>query len=121
MTFTTSTYVNFVSEDTAARERLFLEYMGWREDFDIIIVGSGIGGGVLADDLADRLGSQKRIPVPEAGSGRAGDERVDIDGSHSPGRGPAVAGIVAQRRFRDRGNPACPAPALSEAGRHAQG
>jgi choline dehydrogenase-like flavoprotein len=60
--------VNFVSEDTAARERLFLEYIGWREDFDIIIVGSGIGGGVLADDLADRLGSQKRILVLEAGS-----------------------------------------------------
>jgi len=68
MTFTPSTYVNFVSEDTAARERLFLEYIGWREDFDIIIVGSGIGGGVLADDLADRLGSQKRILVLEAGS-----------------------------------------------------
>jgi len=45
MTFTPSTYVNFVSEDSAARERLFLEYIGWREDFDIIIVGSGIGGG----------------------------------------------------------------------------
>ncbi|MDH4081125.1 MAG: GMC family oxidoreductase N-terminal domain-containing protein, partial [Nitrospira sp.] len=68
MTFTPSTYVNFVSEDSAARERLFLEYIGWREDFDIIIVGSGIGGGMLADDLADRLGSQKRILVLEAGS-----------------------------------------------------
>lgn len=68
MTFTPSTYANFVSEDTAARERLFLEYIGWRDDFDIIIVGSGIGGGVLADDLADRLGSQKRILVLEAGS-----------------------------------------------------
>ncbi len=68
MTFTPSTYANFVSEDTAARERLFLEYIGWRDDFDIIIVGSGIGGRVLADDLADRLGSQKRILVLEAGS-----------------------------------------------------
>ena len=68
MTFNPSTYVNFVSEETAARERLFLQYMGWRDDFDIVIVGSGIGGGVLADDLADRLGSQKRILVLEAGS-----------------------------------------------------
>ncbi len=68
MTFTPSTYVNFVSEETEARERLFLQYLGWRDDFDIIIVGSGIGGGVLADDLADRLGSQKRILVLEAGS-----------------------------------------------------
>jgi hypothetical protein len=68
MTFNPSTYVNFVSEETAARERLFLQYMGWRDDFDVVIVGSGIGGGVLADDLADRLGSQKRILVLEAGS-----------------------------------------------------
>ncbi len=68
MTFTPSTYVNFVSEETAARERLFLQYMGWRNDFDIVIVGSGIGGGMLADDLADRLGSLKRILVLEAGS-----------------------------------------------------
>jgi hypothetical protein len=31
-------------------------------------VGSGIGGGLLADDLAERLGSQQRILVLEAGS-----------------------------------------------------
>lgn len=42
--------------------------MGWRNDFDIIVVGSGIGGGVLADDLAERLGRQRRILVLEAGS-----------------------------------------------------
>lgn len=68
MTFHPSTYVNFISEETEAQERLFLEYIGWRDDFDIIIVGSGVGGGVLADDLADRYGSQKRILVLEAGS-----------------------------------------------------
>lgn len=68
MTFTPSTYANFVSEDTAARERLFREYAGGRDDFDIAVVGSGIGGGVLADDLADRLGDVKRILVLEAGS-----------------------------------------------------
>jgi hypothetical protein len=68
MTFTASSYVNLVSERTAAQERLFLQYMGPRNDFDIIIVGSGIGGGILADDLADRLGDKKRILVLEAGS-----------------------------------------------------
>ena len=68
MTFIPSTYANFVSEDTAGRERLFLQYMGWRDDFDVVIVGSGIGGGILADDLADRVGSHKRILVLEAGS-----------------------------------------------------
>lgn len=68
MVFNPSTYVNFVSEETAARERLFLQYLGSRDDFDIIIVGSGMGGGILADDLAERLGSQQRILVLEAGS-----------------------------------------------------
>jgi hypothetical protein len=68
MTFTASTYANFVSTSGAAQERLFLTYIGPRNDFDIIIVGSGIGGGVLADDLADRLGHSKRILVVEAGS-----------------------------------------------------
>jgi hypothetical protein len=68
MTFTSSTYVNLVSTASTAQERLFLQYIGPRNDFDIIIVGSGIGGGVLGDDLADRLGTQKRILVLEAGS-----------------------------------------------------
>ncbi len=61
MTFDASTYANFVSQATEAQDRLFLQYMGPRDDFDIIIVGSGIGGGILADDLADRLGGSKRI------------------------------------------------------------
>ena len=68
MSFNSSTYVNFVSENSAAQERLFLQYLGYRSDFDIIIIGSGIGGGVLADDLAERVGKQKRILVLEAGS-----------------------------------------------------
>lgn len=68
MTFTSTTYANFVVEECKARENLFLTYIGPRDDFDIIIIGSGIGGGVLADDLADRLGKQKRILVLEAGS-----------------------------------------------------
>ena len=68
MTFTASTYVNLVNEQTAAQERLFLQYMGPNPHFDIIVVGSGIGGGLLADDLADRLGKHKRILVLEAGS-----------------------------------------------------
>jgi GMC oxidoreductase len=68
MTFTASKYVNFVSAGGAAQERLFRTYDAARDDFDIAIVGSGIGGGVLADDLADRLGTGRRILVIEAGS-----------------------------------------------------
>jgi choline dehydrogenase-like flavoprotein len=68
MSFHPSTYANFIAAAGAAQERLFLQYIGPRDDFDIIIIGSGIGGGVLADDLADRLGGHKRILVLEAGS-----------------------------------------------------
>jgi choline dehydrogenase-like flavoprotein len=68
MTFTPSTYVNFVSAATPSQDRLFLQYIGPRDDFDIVIVGSGIGGGVLADALADRVAGHKRILVLEAGS-----------------------------------------------------
>ena len=68
MTFIPSTYVNFVSAGTAAQHRLFLQYIGPRDDFDIVVVGSGIGGGILADDLAERDGGHKRILLLEAGS-----------------------------------------------------
>jgi hypothetical protein len=68
MTFTSSTYVNMVTDYTRAEKNLFLRYIGPSNDFDIIIVGSGMGGGVLADALADRFGQSKRILVVEAGS-----------------------------------------------------
>ena len=68
MSFTGWTYERFVSASTEAQVRLFQQYTGARSDFDIIVIGSGIGGGVLADDLADRLGDRKRILVLEAGS-----------------------------------------------------
>jgi choline dehydrogenase-like flavoprotein len=66
--FTASTYENLVSEATESQRRLFRQYAGSRNDFDVIIVGSGIGGGILADDIAERLGASKRILVLEAGS-----------------------------------------------------
>lgn len=68
MTFGRGTYVNMVSETSAARERLILEYLGPRNDFDYVIVGSGMGGGLLADDLAERVGESKRILLLEAGA-----------------------------------------------------
>jgi choline dehydrogenase-like flavoprotein len=68
MTFTRYTFGNFVAEDSRARERLTLQYLGHRNDFDIIVVGSGIGGGVLADALAEQIGWHKRILVLEAGA-----------------------------------------------------
>jgi hypothetical protein len=68
MVFSASTYENFVSEKPSSQTRLFAPYQGPRDDFDLIIVGSGFGGGVLADDLAERIGQQKRILVLEAGS-----------------------------------------------------
>lgn len=68
MVFTSSTYNNLVTEATAGQQRLFLQYLGPRNDFDIVIVGSGMGGGILADDLAERVGGSKRILLLEAGS-----------------------------------------------------
>jgi hypothetical protein len=68
MTFTAGTYVNFVAQQSTPQERLFLQYLGPRNDFDIIVVGSGIGGGILADNLAERAGNAQRILVLEAGS-----------------------------------------------------
>jgi choline dehydrogenase-like flavoprotein len=68
MTFTAQTYANMVAEDTVARGRLIAQYSSPRNDFDVIIIGSGIGGGLLADDLADRLGDSKRLLLIEAGS-----------------------------------------------------
>jgi len=38
------------------------------EDWDVIIIGSGMGGGTLADALTDRLEKRPRILVLEAGS-----------------------------------------------------
>jgi len=61
-------YENFVAADSPARERLIRQYIGVRTDFDIVIVGSGVGGGVLADDIAERLGKTHRILLVEAGS-----------------------------------------------------
>jgi choline dehydrogenase-like flavoprotein len=68
MTFTPAIYTNMVTENSVARERLILQYLGPRNDFDIIIVGSGMGGGILADDLADRVGDSRRILLLEAGT-----------------------------------------------------
>jgi choline dehydrogenase-like flavoprotein len=60
-------YENFVATDSVARERLIRQYAGSKTDFDIVVVGSGVGGGVLADDLVERL-RDRRILVIEAGS-----------------------------------------------------
>ena len=68
MVFSASTYGNFISEKSSSQTRLFAPYLGSRDDFDLIIIGSGFGGGILADDLAERIGQQKRILVLEAGS-----------------------------------------------------
>lgn len=61
-------YANLVAERSQAHTRLIRDYDGANKDFDYIIVGSGLGGGVLADDLADRVGHERRILVLDAGS-----------------------------------------------------
>ena len=61
-------YPNLVAEKTQAHTRLIRDYDGANKDFDYIIIGSGLGGGILADDLADRLGHDRRILLLDVGS-----------------------------------------------------
>lgn len=60
-------YANLVSQESEAHTRLIRDYDGTNPDFDYIVIGSGIGGGILADELADR-DNQSRILVVDAGS-----------------------------------------------------
>jgi choline dehydrogenase-like flavoprotein len=68
MTFTSGTYDNFIADRDPVFQRVSPSYTGWQTEFDIIIVGTGIGGGMLADALADRFQDARRILVLEAGS-----------------------------------------------------
>lgn len=62
-------YINLVAEQTQAHSRLIRDYDALHNrDFDFIIIGSGIGGGLLADELAETQGKDKRILVLDAGS-----------------------------------------------------
>lgn len=60
-------YANLVSQKSEAHTRLIRDYDGSSPDFDYIVIGSGMGGGIVADDLADRHPG-KRILVVDAGS-----------------------------------------------------
>ncbi len=60
-------YANMVSQKSEAHTRLIRDYDGANPDFHYIVIGSGIGGGILADDLADR-NKNKRILVLDTGS-----------------------------------------------------
>lgn len=64
--FTNATYANLITQQSETQQRLFAQYTGGNNHFDVAIVGSGMGGGILADHLADN--SSKRILVLEAGS-----------------------------------------------------
>ncbi|MCC9601940.1 GMC oxidoreductase [Stieleria sp. JC731] len=60
-------YANLVSQHSEAHTRLIRDYDGPSSDFDYIVVGSGMGGGIVSDDLADR-NKGKRILTVDSGS-----------------------------------------------------
>lgn len=60
----THAYENFVTVESEADQRLVRNIPRETDDFDVIVLGSGMGGGVLADALSD-LGH--RVLVIEAG------------------------------------------------------
>jgi choline dehydrogenase-like flavoprotein len=70
--FSIFTYPGLISERSQAQSRLVPEPDEDRTSFDVIVVGSGMGGGLLADQLTDRFLSTgrhgKRVLVLEAGS-----------------------------------------------------
>lgn len=67
MAFHTSDYSGFIAEQVSAQRGLFSQYSGANSDFELIIIGSGMGGGILADRCAE-LYPDKRILVLEGGS-----------------------------------------------------
>jgi choline dehydrogenase-like flavoprotein len=71
MPFTADTYPGLISERTEAQARFVPEPGADLAGADVLVIGSGIGGGLLADQLADafrRAGSPRRVLVLEAGS-----------------------------------------------------
>jgi hypothetical protein len=68
VTFRPSDYANFVAVRSPVVQRVSPSYTGANTAFDIIVVGSGMGGGVLADALTERFGNARSILVLEAGS-----------------------------------------------------
>lgn len=68
MTFHRDTYPGLISQFSETQARSFSQYAGNRNDFDLIVIGSGMGGGIFADEYTDQRGDSKRILVLEAGS-----------------------------------------------------
>lgn len=69
MPFQATQYGNFIAETSAAQRNLIPDYNGANDKFDCITIGSGMGGGIFADDLADRKkNSGRKFLVVEAGS-----------------------------------------------------
>ncbi|MGE0759917.1 MAG: GMC oxidoreductase [Pirellulaceae bacterium] len=68
MTFTPDTYENFIAASSPVFQRVSPSYTGASNEFDIVIVGSGMGGGILADAIGDIPREGRRVLVLEAGS-----------------------------------------------------
>lgn len=103
MTFQAPHFQGLVALASEVQERLFTQYGGHRH-FDLAIVGSGVGGGLLADELANRVGGAKRILVLEAGSLPFSHARVQHLPLRQRGRGAELrrAELLAARPLLGR-------------------
>lgn len=68
MTFTPGAYENFIATSSPVFQRVSPSYTGASTEFDIVIVGSGMGGGILADAIGDTPRDGRRVLVLETGS-----------------------------------------------------
>lgn len=69
--FSQQPYGHMIHEPSEMQRRLFPQYDGDDHHFDVVVVGSGMGGGIVADELADRFAAARdgrRVLVLEAGS-----------------------------------------------------
>lgn len=72
---------NLQTFETPVQQRLFLSNHNENVEYDVVIIGSGMGGGILADELADK---GAKVLLLEAGSALFPTHTYDLPGKWEP-------------------------------------